>query len=147
MIALIKLFLLAVVLAGAFAAGYFTGAFETGGGSSALTTAETRLADATRKFEGELAGLRVRLQLMTARNALAAAEAELGKRNFGSAETDLRRAQDALRTAARAASGAPAERLKRLDTEIDRAIREAAGGRSAAGRVKALRADLDAVLS
>jgi hypothetical protein len=147
MMALFKLLLLATVLAAAFATGYLMGATETSNLRHTLTAVEMQLADTTRKFEGELSGLRVRMQLMTARNALASAEAELGKRNFGSAEIDLRRAQDALRNAARSASGAPAERLKRLDAALERAIREAAGGKPAPGRVKALRDDLEEMLS
>lgn len=147
MFALIKLFLLAAVLAVAFATGYLMGATETGSLRKTLSGVEAQLADTTRRFESELSGLRVRLQLMTARNALAAAETEISKRNFGSAETDLKRAQDALRTAARSASGEPAERLKRLDAALERAIREAAAGRPAPARVKALRDDLEALLS
>ncbi len=141
-------FLVAVMVLGiTFMMGYVVGTMEHDRLNEVIGHAQSSFSQKSQRLETELAGLRLRMHLMNARNGLAATERDLGRRNFGSAQTDLARVQTALREAAKLASGERSEKLAGLEIALDSAIEGLGSGSDITERLRSVKSDLDALMA
>lgn len=145
---LIKLILLLAILGGVFAMGYVSGTTEAEGVRETLAAVQTQLSQKTKQMEEEMAAMRVRLHLMNARSALASAQNSLDRRNYGTMEHELKRAQETLRSAAAAAPpGDQAESLLGLEIALDEVLSNASAGLPIQDRLQVIKSDLEKILS
>lgn len=116
---MIKALFLLVLLAGAFGAGYLLGAAGTTEVKKSYSTFKDEMVAKTRGLETEVSTMRVRLNLVEAREFLSAAHEEVKQKNFGDAETQAAKAKERIAKAVSLASDAQKKTLAPIQSEID----------------------------
>ncbi|MBI3805085.1 MAG: hypothetical protein HY282_15150 [Nitrospirae bacterium] len=140
--AIFTLFLLAV----AFGAGYFYGTAGTKEVKKSYSTLREELFTKTRGLESEVYSMRVRLNLIEAREFLMSARNDLKEKNFGEAVAQAGKAKERITKAISLAPETQKKNLAPLQTEID-SLRESIQklDPKAVGRIDALAKELEKV--
>lgn len=112
------LFLL-LLLAVSFGAGYLLGAAGTTEVKKNDMTLKEEMVSKTRGLESEVFMMRVRLNLVEAREFLSAARDDVKEKNFGEAEAQVGKAKERVAKAVSLASDAKKKNLAPFQTEID----------------------------
>lgn len=113
-----------ILLAGAFGAGYLLGAAGTTEAKKNYTSFKDEMITKTRGLESEISTMRIRMNLVEAREFLTAARDEVKEKNFGDAETQASKAKERVVKALSLASDSQKKNLTPIHSEID-AIQDA----------------------
>ncbi len=121
---MIKALFLLLLLSGAFGAGYLLGAAGTTEVKKNYTSFKDEMVAKTRGLESEVSTMRVRMNLIEAREFLSAARDEVKQKNFGDAEAQASKAKERVAKALSLASDHQKKNLTSIQSEID-AIQDA----------------------
>ncbi len=116
---MIKTLFLLVLLAGSFGAGYLLGAAGTTEVKKSYSSLKDEMVAKTRGLESEVSTMRVRLNLIEAREFLSAARDEVKQKNFGDAETQAGKAKERVAKAISLSSDTQRKNLAPIQSEID----------------------------
>lgn len=141
---MIKALFFLVLLAASFGVGYLLGAAGTTEVKKNYTSFKDEMVAKTRGLESEVSTMRVRMNLIEARDFLTAARDEVKEKNFGDAETQAGKAKERLAKALSLASDTQKKNLAPIQSEIESI--EAALRRldpKVAGKIEAVEKELE----
>ncbi len=116
---MIKSLFLLFLLAISFGAGYFLGAAGTTEIKKSYSTLKDEMTTKTRGLESEVASVRIRLNLIEARDFLSAARDDIKEKNFGEAEVRIVKAKERVMKAISLASDNRKKQLTPIQSAIE----------------------------
>lgn len=108
-----------LLLAVSFGAGYLLGVAGTTEVKKNYLTLTEEMVSKTRGLESEVSAMRIRLNLVEAREFLSAARDDVKEKNFGEAETRVGKAKERVAKAVSLASDTKKKNLVPLQSEIE----------------------------